>query len=176
MPAIIAVFLDRDGIVTPPLPKGRYLLNPDAVRLDHGASKALRRLVEHGLRLFIVTNQSCIGRSMISQNGAEAIQMRAEALLAYEGIPIADRRICPHVAEDGCACRKPKPGMILDLCRTHGIDPASTALVGDRPSDAEAGIEAGCALSILVGSGAKSGQHLPAPDLDGAVSRILAHA
>ena len=73
--------------------------------------------------------------------------------LAAEVITITASRICPHTDEDVCPCRKPKPGMILELCELHGIAPAESAMIGDSATDIEAGSAAGCADVFLVESG-----------------------
>ena len=147
---IRAVFLDREGILTPPLAEGEFVLQDDQAVLMEGVGEALARLRDAGMELFIASNQSCVRRGLISQVEMERLHGLVLARLAEAGIVIRDSRLCPHVDADGCACRKPKPGMILEMCMAHGIDPGVTAMIGDAPRDVEAGIAAGCARSYLV--------------------------
>ena len=145
------VFLDREGVITPKLGDGEYLVDPGRVEIADGVVEALRLLRADGIDLFIVTNQSCIGRGMIRFEEAQAIQRKVIDMLSLQNVPIKDSRLCPHTDLDGCACRKPKPGMILDLCQTYGIDPSESVMIGDSTSDLAAGRAAGCMHSLLVG-------------------------
>ena len=148
---IRAVFLDREGVITPKLGPGEYLLRAEEAVIAPGVADALRRLQSNGIPLFIVSNQSCVGRGIISQAECDALHAVILDQLAAEGVTIAASRICPHTDADDCACRKPKPGMILDLADEHGISPVRSAMIGDSATDVEAGIAAGCAVSLLVG-------------------------
>jgi len=144
----MAVFLDREGVITPKLPRGVHVVTLDQAVLAPGAADALRLLTEAGCRLFIVTNQSGVARGYLTRGAADAVHAHIVRQLADRGVVINDSRLCPHRDEDGCACRKPKPGMIADLCDQHGIDPARAALIGDSPSDVVAGLAAGCAVRV----------------------------
>lgn len=150
--SIRAVFLDREGVLTPKLPKGAYLLRIEDAILVNGVAEALRSLVDQDIPLFIVTNQSCVSRGMISLEDCEAIHEKIVLDLHRAGIPIVASRLCPHADRDACACRKPHPGMILDLCESYGIDPGQSAMIGDSVTDIQAGEAAGCAQNILIDS------------------------
>ncbi len=171
-----AVFLDREGIVTPKLPIGVHVTSSEQAVLAPGAAEALRKLRDAGCRLFIVSNQSGVSRGYLTQAEADRLHGLIVQRLAENGVMIEDSRLCPHRNEDGCSCRKPKPGMIADLCDEHGIDPASSAMIGDFATDMDAGRAAGCALRINVIPAdeevASAATHRAA-DLDEAVRIVL---
>jgi D-glycero-D-manno-heptose 1,7-bisphosphate phosphatase len=144
----LAVFLDREGVITPKLPIGVHVTSPEQAVLAPGAAEALRRLSDAGCRLFIVSNQSGISRGYLTQADADRLHGLIVRKLAENGVLVEDSRLCPHRNEDGCTCRKPKPGMIADLCNEYGIDPAASAIIGDFATDVEAGRAAGCGLRV----------------------------
>lgn len=145
-----AVILDRDGVITPKLPTDEYILRDDQVKLAEGAVEGLRVLATAGFRLFIFSNQKCIAKGLITLDEAERLQANVIALVEAEGVPIEGARLCPHRDEDGCLCRKPKPGMILDLATAYGFDLPSAVVVGDSGRDIEAGKAAGCGTRYLI--------------------------
>ena len=145
-----AVFLDRDGVLNETvLRNGRALPPPDLASLTiaAGAPAALRALHDAGFFLVCVTNQPDIARGTQSLAVVEAINAALRAAL-----PLDDFRVCPHDTADGCACRKPKPGMLLDSAVANDIDLARSVMVGDRWSDIHAGRRAGC-RTVLIGTG-----------------------
>jgi D-glycero-D-manno-heptose 1,7-bisphosphate phosphatase len=105
---------------------------------------ALERLKAGGFLLIVVTNQPDVARGTQSRSVVEAIHTRLASLL-----PIDEFRVCYHDDDDACTCRKPKPGMILDAARTHGVDLDASYMVGDRWCDVEAGERARCATVFL---------------------------
>lgn len=139
-----ALFLDRDDtlIVDPGYPR-----DPDAVVLVPGAAAALRR-VPADVALVIVSNQSGIARGLITLAEADAVAARVAERFAAEGVGFAGAYRCPHAPDDGCRCRKPAPGMLLDAARDLGLDLARSMMLGDRPSDVAAGEAAGCGASV----------------------------
>jgi D,D-heptose 1,7-bisphosphate phosphatase len=151
-----AVFLDRDGTV---IEHVHYIADPDHVRLLPGASAALRRLVEAGFALVVVTNQSAIGRGAITVGQYEQVDAEMRRQLAEEGVTLDGVYYCPEVpsADDRTmvtsADRKPGPGMLLRAARELGLDVERSWMVGDMVSDALAGINAGCRGSFLVRTG-----------------------
>ncbi|MBU0982221.1 HAD-IIIA family hydrolase, partial [Patescibacteria group bacterium] len=136
--------------------------------------QGLRQLNEMKIPLFIVSNQSCVQRGMITLERALSIHEIVLQRLAEHGIEIRDSRICPHVDADGCECRKPKPGMILDLCSFHGIDPTCTVMIGDSDTDIQAGQRSHGALQIYIGTLRPDVlAAIFAPDLNTAVQKIM---
>ncbi|MBS1371046.1 MAG: D-glycero-beta-D-manno-heptose 1,7-bisphosphate 7-phosphatase [Lentisphaeria bacterium] len=147
-----AFFLDRDGVVNEEVD---YLSDPDQVVILPGVAPALRRLREAGFLAVVVTNQSGVARGMYGEADVLAVHERIRELLAAEGAGIDRFYYCPHHAKYGspCSCRKPQPGMLLAACRDLDIDPARSAMVGDRLSDVAAGRAAGCRACYLVKTG-----------------------
>ena len=121
--------------------RGRRALQRRSATGRAGARCAglLDRLRAAGLPLAVVSNQSGIGRGLLTREAVDAVNRRVEELLG----PFAGFYVCPHAPEDGCDCRKPKPKLILDAARALGVDPACCVVVGDRESDVEAARNAG---------------------------------
>lgn len=103
--------------------------------------------------LVMVSNQSGIGRGLITPEEAAAVHARLEELLAAEGVALAGVYYCPHAPDAGCDCRKPSPGLLLRAASDLGIDLAGSYAVGDQPRDVEAGRRAGCRTALLGPSG-----------------------
>ncbi len=165
-----AVFLDRDGTL---IPDPGYTGAPDVVKLLPGVPDALRKLASASFRLVIVTNQSAIGRGYFSAEQVESVNARACEDLAALGVIIDAVYYCPHTPADECTCRKPRPGMLLRAADDLGIDLPQSIMIGDKPSDVEAGDAAGCRMSILL-TPEPSGSKFEAIDLPAAVKMILA--
>ena len=144
-----AVILDRDGTV---IVERHYLADPDQVALIPGVAGALRQLRQMGLRLVILTNQSGIGRGLFDANQVEAVHQRMCALLAAEGVQLDGIFYCPHTPQDGCACRKPAPGLVEHAAQQLGFDPQASIVIGDKPCDMELGRRVG-ATTVLVRTG-----------------------
>ena len=143
------VFLDRDGTIIEDV---GFIRDPDDVRMTEGSADALRRLMNTGFGLVMVTNQSGIGRGIITRNDYEKVQTRVRQTLKVAGIRLLAEYHCPHLPTEGCSCRKPKPGMLLEAAADHGINLDRSFAVGDRWSDVLAGQNAGCRASFLVSS------------------------
>jgi D-glycero-D-manno-heptose 1,7-bisphosphate phosphatase len=136
-----AVFLDRDGTLIEDV---GYLSDPDTVEFIEGAIEGLRALGGLGFALVLVSNQSGIARGLISGEQADAVHERFVSALADKGVELDDVRYCPHGPDEGCPCRKPLPGLILDATAALGIDLERSFVVGDKDADVEAGRRAGC--------------------------------
>ena len=136
-----AVFLDRDGVINRAIVRDGKPHPPetiDSLEVLAGVPQALIRLRDAGFRLIVVTNQPDVARGAQSRETVEAMHAR----LASE-LPIDEIVTCYHDG-DGCDCRKPKPGAILEAARRHGVDLDHSFMVGDRWRDIEAGQRAGC--------------------------------
>jgi D-glycero-D-manno-heptose 1,7-bisphosphate phosphatase len=136
------VLFDRDGTLVVDVP---YCANPSLVRPMPAAPPALRLLRAAGIPTGVLTNQSGIGRGLIPADAAAAVNREVERLLG----PFQVFRMCPHAPEDGCRCRKPRPGMLLDAAAELGVEPQRMAFVGDIGADVEAA-EAVGAAAVLV--------------------------
>lgn len=144
------VILDRDGTV---IAEKHYLSAPEQVELLPGVAAALRRLCRAGARLFIVTNQSGIGRGYFSLDAYEQVAARLSALLKAEGVELEATLFCPHAPADRCACRKPDIGMWLELSRKFALAPEQSVMIGDKMDDIRFGLNSGLAAVILVLTG-----------------------
>jgi HAD superfamily hydrolase (TIGR01662 family) len=131
-----AVLLDRDGTLVRDVP---YNGDPALVDPLPGVREALERLRAHGIRLAVVSNQSGIARGRLTAAQAEAVMARADELLG----PFDDVRWCPHGPEEGCACRKPAPGLLLAAAAALEVDPSRCAMIGDIGADVDAARAAG---------------------------------
>jgi histidinol-phosphate phosphatase family protein len=152
-----AVLFDRDETIVVDVP-----FNGDPARVQPApeARRLLDRLRAAGLPLAVVSNQSGVGRGLITLKQVDAVNRRIDELLG----PFAGFFVCPHAPEDDCDCRKPKPKLILDAARALGVDPRCCVVVGDRESDVEAARNAGAMPIRIDGAGR----------LADAVNRILA--
>jgi len=145
-----AVFLDRDGTI---MEDSNYVGDVERVLVIPSAAAALRQLQDGGYKLFIVTNQSGVGRGYFSREAVESIHAHLDEYFGKHGVHFDRYYVCPHHPEDNCDCRKPKPKFLLDAAREYGLDLSRCFMVGDRTSDIQAGINAG-APTILVLTGA----------------------
>jgi len=145
-----AVFLDRDGTLNE---DPGYINDPDKMKLLPGVGPALRSLKDAGFLLVVVSNQSGVGRGIISPEVLPRIHARMDELLAASGVRIDHYSLCTHRPEEGCPCRKPSPKLILDAAQAYGIDPGRSYMVGDKIVDLEAGKNAGVRAVALVRTG-----------------------
>jgi D-glycero-D-manno-heptose 1,7-bisphosphate phosphatase len=141
-----AVFLDRDGTL---MPEAGALSDPDRVRLLPGVGAALRLLDQAGYAPVVVTNQAAVGRGLVSPEALRAVHARLRALVRAEGVELAGIFVCPHRPEDNCACRKPKPGLLLDAFAELGLSARGSWLVGDTGKDVVAAQAAGVQPVLL---------------------------
>ena len=141
-PAPEAVLFDRDGTLVVDVP---YNGDPARVRPMPGAREAVELLRAAGISAGVVTNQSGIARGLLTAEQADRVNRRVDELLG----PFAVWQVCPHGPEDGCACRKPRPGMVLAAARQLGVAPERVAVIGDIGADVEAAAAAG-ATAVLV--------------------------
>jgi len=136
-----ALFLDRDGTLIVDV---GYPRDPALVEALPGAIDMLLG-IQATHALVIISNQSGIARGLITQAEADA---RVVELFAAEGVTFAGSYYCPHAPDAGCRCRKPAPGLLQDAARDLGLELASSIMIGDKPSDVEAGRAAGCEHAI----------------------------
>ena len=154
------IFLDRDGVINRDSPD--YIKSWEAFEFIPGSLEALAALTGAGYHLMVITNQSIIGRGMVSQVVLEEIFRRMRRAVESAGGKIHDIFFCPHHPDDHCDCRKPQPGMIFQAKAKHGIDLPATVMIGDNIKDVVCGQNAGCGATILVrtGSGRKAEKEL----------------
>ena len=145
-----AVFLDRDGTL---IVEKHYLHKPEEVELFFGAAVALRKLGDAGFKLFVVTNQSGIGRGYYTLADAERVNARVAADLARAGVRFEKIFIAPEAPEQPSRGRKPSPQFLFDARDEFGLDMTRSYLIGDKLIDLECGWNAGVNKSILVRTG-----------------------
>ena len=145
------ILLDRDGTL---IEDRHYLSDPAQITLLPGIAQALCRLVQIGCRLFVVSNQSGVGRGYFSLKSAHDCNMRLAQLLAAHDVHFTDMLLCPHSPEEGCICRKPRTGMWDVLRGRHGLHAAYAAMIGDKRDDVRFGRAAGLrTVLVLTGKG-----------------------
>ena len=145
-----AVFLDRDGTI---IEDRHYLADPAGVCVLPGVIAALRAFRARGLLLVVVSNQSGVARGLITSDQHASVDARVRSLLESQGVPLDAAYYCTHRPDADCACRKPRPGMIVQAAHDLGIDCARSLMVGDKPSDVVAGRAAGCTTAQLGSAG-----------------------
>ncbi len=145
------VFLDRDGVINADSPD--YIKSWGEFRFLPGSLDAIRRLTEGGFAVIVITNQSAVGRGMISEETLRDIHRRMRKAITESGGEITDIFYCPHRPDEECGCRKPKPGMIMEAARRYDIDLSAAWMIGDSAKDIECGRNAGCGRTILVETG-----------------------
>ncbi len=147
-----AVFLDRDGVI---IEDSGYIDNIEDVKFFPFTVEVLKKLNEH-YELFIVTNQSGIGRKLITQEGVERVHEYILDELRKNHIHIKEIYCCPHINEDKCVCKKPNPFFIQEAEKKHNIDIKKSFVIGDHPSDVEFAVSAGATgIYVLTGHGEK---------------------
>jgi D-glycero-D-manno-heptose 1,7-bisphosphate phosphatase len=139
--AMRAVFLDRDGVLVEPVVRDGRPYPPERgnLKIFADAAEALARLKGAGFLLVVVTNQPDVVRGNRTRADIEAVN----AVLAAR-LPIDDIFVCWHDDADDCACRKPKPGLLLEAAARYSIDLPASFMIGDRWRDVDAGAAAGC--------------------------------
>lgn len=147
------IFLDRDGTINQD--SDAYIKNWSEFNFLPRSIEALRDLTAAGFMIIVITNQSAIPRGLISPAGLENIHFKMKAAVQSGGGKISDIFFCPHMPQDGCDCRKPSPGLIIQAQKKYHIDLAASGMIGDSARDIECAHEAGCGYSILV----KTGKH-----------------
>ncbi|MBL9134889.1 MAG: HAD family hydrolase [Verrucomicrobiales bacterium] len=146
----VAVFLDRDGTLNI---ERNYLSNPDQLVLYPSVPSALSRLQSAGCQLFVVTNQSGIGRGYYTEEDMHRVNRRLLDLLEPHGVHFTQIYFAPESPEAPSRGRKPSPQFLFDARDEFGVDLRRSYMVGDKIADLECGWNAGVRTSILVRTG-----------------------
>lgn len=153
-----AIFCDRDGTLIRDV---GYLRYPNQVELLPGAAAALAVLRSAGFVLLVVSNQSGVGRGLITRAQAEAVDHRFQKLFEGHGVKLDGSYYCCHSPMDNCECRKPAPGMLLRAGSELRLDLSHSWMIGDKQADIDAGRRAGCRTAwIRVAEGAAAWQRV----------------
>jgi D-glycero-D-manno-heptose 1,7-bisphosphate phosphatase len=147
-PPIRHVILDRDGVLNRERPSG-WLSDPGQWEWEAGVVEALGIWSAQGIRISVVTNQSGIGRGAVSKAAVEGVHEWLRRELASFGVEVVDIFVCPHAPEEGCDCRKPKPGLVLQAVERSGVPAAQTLVIGDDLRDLDAGRAAGLSVALV---------------------------
>jgi D-glycero-D-manno-heptose 1,7-bisphosphate phosphatase len=144
------IILDRDGVIN--YDSDQFIKSPQEWRPIEGSLEAIALLNQFGWRVVVATNQSGVGRGLFDMDTLAAIHEKMHRSLAQTGGRIDAIFFCPHAADSKCACRKPKPGMLLEIASRFNVDLADVPVVGDSLRDLQAADAAG-AQPVLVRTG-----------------------
>ena len=146
-----AVFLDRDGTINEEV---GYLNDLSRLKLLPRVWEGLKLLKQKGFKLIVITNQSGVARGYFPKELVYQTNKLIQKRLSKKGVILDDFFICFHLPDEGCDCRKPKPGMIFEAARKHNVDLRSSYMVGDKLIDIETGKNAGLkTVLVLTGYG-----------------------
>ncbi|MFC2005280.1 HAD-IIIA family hydrolase, partial [Chloroflexota bacterium] len=143
------ILLDRDGVINKKSTEGNYIRNWSEFEFLPEAIEAIRLLTQNGYDIYVATNQRGIARGIMSEYDLEVIHERMREELERKGATIKRIYHCPHGDEDGCDCRKPKPGMLFRAASDNGFDLTKAIFIGDDQRDIEAGNAAGCKVMMV---------------------------
>ena len=146
-----AIFLDRDGVLIEN--RSDYIRDWSQVKVIPEAIHALSFTPAKNYKIVIVTNQSAIGRGLVLPENAEEINRQLVHLIHHHGGQVDGVYMCPHKPDDGCSCRKPKPGLLLQAAKELSVDLQRSWMIGDAWSDVQAGQRAGVRHTILLRTG-----------------------
>ncbi len=152
-----AVFFDRDDTLIRNIP---YLGNPEHVTLLPGARKAVQRLHRAGYLIILITNQSAVGRGLITRDQMHAVNETVLQLIGDSRVT-AVYSCTEHPDLPSQGCRKPSPKMILQAAKEHTIDLSTSFMVGDKVIDIQAGHRAGCKAALLIHPHTPPQEHTP---------------
>ncbi len=144
------ILLDRDGVINED--SDAYIKSLDEWIPIEGSIEAIALLTQKGYRIFVITNQSGVGRGYFSLADLDAMDQKMHSLVNAAGGKIEAIYFCPHIPDEGCACRKPKPGLLKQIAHDEKINLMGVPLVGDSLRDIEAAQQVG-AHGILVRTG-----------------------
>ena len=148
------VILDRDGVINED--SDAYIKSPAEWRPLPGSADAIARLNQAGYRVVVATNQSGLARGYFNADTLNAIHQRMREYLHQAGAHLDGIYVCPHGPDDGCDCRKPKPGLVDQIVADYG-EVTGVPLVGDSLRDLQAGQARGCQpVLVLTGKGSRT--------------------
>lgn len=149
------IVLDRDGVIN--VDSDQFIKSPDEWKPIPGSLEAIARLNESGWRVVVASNQSGVGRGLFDMDTLNAINEKMTKAIGQVGGRLDAIFFCPHSADSTCDCRKPKPGMFVQIAERFNVDMKGVPVVGDSLRDLQAGVAVGCQpYLVLTGKGAKT--------------------
>ena len=149
------IVLDRDGVIN--FDSDQFIKKPEEWKPIPGSLEAIARLNESGWRVIVASNQSGVGRGLFDMDTLNAINEKMTKALGQVGGRLDAIFFCPHTADSTCDCRKPKPGMFLQIAERFNADMKDVPVVGDSLRDLQAGVAVGCKpYLVLTGKGSKT--------------------
>ncbi len=168
-----AVFIDRDGTINEEV---GYVDSFDRFHILPGVSDAIRKLNENNIPAIVITNQSGIGRGYFSADFVNKLHDRMIAELKGHNCRVDDIYVCPHHPHEGCACRKPSPGMLLKAAKEHGISLRRSFVIGDKIIDIKMAHSVGAkGILVLTGYGAEEIKKLTDKDTEDRPDHVAAN-
>jgi len=149
------IVLDRDGVINKD--SDQFIKSPEEWEAIPGSLEAIAKLNQSGWRVVVASNQSGVGRGLFGMDMLNAINSRMSEALAQVGGRVDAVFFCPHAADSTCECRKPKPGLLIQIQERFNVDLTGAPMVGDSLRDLKAGVAVGCApYLVLTGKGEKT--------------------
>ena len=171
------VILDRDGVINED--SVDYIKSAEEWTPIAGSLEAIALLTQKGFDVYVATNQAGVARGKLTGDDLQSIHDKMRQAVGEHGGNILDIRFCPHHPDDNCRCRKPRPGLLMDLAAAHDLNLSLGSYVGDSLTDLQAAESAGCAgVLVLTGRGEETLRLRPSHDpvfkslLDFALHRI----
>jgi len=153
--AIKTIILDRDGVINQD--SDAYIKSPAEWIPIPGSLEAIARLTQAGYQVMVATNQSGLARGLFDQGTLDAIHQKMESAIEEHGGRLEGIYYCPHGPDDGCSCRKPKPGLLIQIEKERSTDLSQTIVVGDSLRDLQAAEAVGAKPAlVLTGKGVKT--------------------
>jgi D-glycero-D-manno-heptose 1,7-bisphosphate phosphatase len=144
-----AIFLDRDGVIIRKASEGEYIADWREVEFLTGALEAVAEFCRAGYKVMLVTNQRGVATGKIRPSSLSHIHQMLSRVVADHGGELAAIYCCTHDLAEGCVCRKPNPGMLLQAAAEHGLDLTHCWMIGDSATDITAGKRAGCKTALI---------------------------
>jgi D-glycero-D-manno-heptose 1,7-bisphosphate phosphatase len=148
------ILIDRDGVINNKAPRGEYISRWEGFEWIKETREAMKHLAQEGFQFIVISNQAGVARGMVEYGELDRIHQNMKDELQKDGIEILDIYVCPHHWEEGCFCRKPNPGMLLQASKEHLFRLDKTLFIGDDPRDCQTAKKAGCD-SIFIGKEAE---------------------
>ena len=143
------ILIDRDGVINVKAPKAEYITRPEDFVMIPDTLMAMKSLSAKGFQFIIISNQAGVGRGVFTQQQLDSVNNKLRSIMINEGISILDIYTCIHSWNDGCECRKPKPGMLIDAATKYQLRLDKILFIGDDIRDVQASINTGCKSALI---------------------------